>query len=78
VKSYWIDIEQLEPEINQSILYISEDDFIRFGYNCSYYWPYEFGVDNGVYIDEKFVEYNCDSPPVKIKYWFPAMEFKYD
>lgn len=76
----WIDIEKEQPVQDQFIFYISQEDIDKFHYDDekSKYWSYDFGVETGLYWNNSLVEYNCDSPMVKIKYWSPAPRFEWD
>lgn len=76
----WIDIEKEQPVQDQFVFYISQEDIDTYHYDDpeSKYWSYDFGTEVGLYWNNSLVEYNCDSPMVKIKYWSPAPRFDWD
>lgn len=76
----WLDIDKQQPNKDEFIFFISEEDNLKYKYDDpdSKWWPYDFGVDTGIYWKEGRVEIHCDMPDVKIKYWHPVIRFDFE
>ena len=73
---YWNDINEVKPKDGAHIYYISFKDYERYFSTHKYSYCAEEDVKFGDYVGEDLVEWFCDAPPEKFKYWIYFPKFK--
>lgn len=75
----WYDIEQVQPKKGQAIFYIdirTYEGYMR--YSGGNIIPCTDDIDRGLYIKDNLVEYYYDSPPDRLRLWFPIPSIQLD